>query len=161
MQKQMTVVTNHCYNNTFIIAREFTFREIFLSPHIFFDVLKLSIIDSQKNKEVTLSSLTHTHTHTHSNTFIYIYAYMYTSIYTSACIYMYIYHSGFPGGSSGKEPGCLPGDITDAHSILGSGREDPLEEGMATHSRILAWRIPWTEEPGGLQSKVSQRVAHN
>ena len=41
------------------------------------------------------------------------------------------------------------------------GREDPLEEGMATHSRILAWRIPWTEEPGGLQSRGSQRVRHN
>ena len=40
------------------------------------------------------------------------------------------------------------------------GREDPLEEGMATHSRILAWRIPWTEEPGGLQSMGSQRVRH-
>ena len=37
-------------------------------------------------------------------------------------------------------------------------REDPLEEGMATHSSILAWRIPWTEEPGGLQSTGSQRV---
>ena len=35
-------------------------------------------------------------------------------------------------------------------------REDPLEEGMATHSSILAWRIPWTEEPGGLQSMGSQ-----
>ena len=35
------------------------------------------------------------------------------------------------------------------------GREDPWEEGMATHSSILAWRIPWTEEPGGLQSKES------
>ena len=41
------------------------------------------------------------------------------------------------------------------------GREDPLKEGMATHSRILAWRIPWTEEPGGLQSMGSQRVRHN
>ena len=41
------------------------------------------------------------------------------------------------------------------------GREDPLEEGMATHSRILAWRIPWTEEPGGLQPKGSQRVGHD
>ena len=40
------------------------------------------------------------------------------------------------------------------------GREDPLEEGMATHSSILAWRIPWTEEPGGLQSMGSQRVRH-
>ena len=38
------------------------------------------------------------------------------------------------------------------------GLEDPLEEGKATHSRILAWRSPWTEKPGGLQSKGSQRV---
>ena len=41
------------------------------------------------------------------------------------------------------------------------GREDPLEEGMATHSSILAWRISWTEEPGGLQSIGSQRVGHD
>ena len=41
------------------------------------------------------------------------------------------------------------------------GREDPLEEGMATHSIILTWRIPWTEEPGGLQSMGSQRVRHD
>ena len=39
--------------------------------------------------------------------------------------------------------------------------EDPLEEGMAIHSSILAWRIPWTEEPGGLQSMGSQRVIYN
>ena len=39
--------------------------------------------------------------------------------------------------------------------------EDSLEEGMVTHSSILAWRIPWTEEPGGLQSIGSQRVKHN
>ena len=41
------------------------------------------------------------------------------------------------------------------------GQEDPLEKGMATHSGILALRIPWTEEPGGLQSMGSQRVGHN
>ena len=41
------------------------------------------------------------------------------------------------------------------------GQEDPLEEGMATHSSILAWRIPWTKEPGGLQFMGSQRVGHN
>ena len=41
------------------------------------------------------------------------------------------------------------------HSL---GQEDPLEEGMATHSSILAWEIPWTEEPGGLQSIGLQRV---
>ena len=41
------------------------------------------------------------------------------------------------------------------------GWEDPLEKGIATHSSTLAWRIPWTEEPGGLQSMGSQRVGHN
>ena len=41
------------------------------------------------------------------------------------------------------------------------GQEDPLEKGRATHSSILAWKIPWTEEPGGLQSMGSQRVRHN
>ena len=40
-------------------------------------------------------------------------------------------------------------------------QEDPLEEGMATHSSILAWEIPWTEEPGGLQSVRLQRVGHD
>ena len=41
------------------------------------------------------------------------------------------------------------------------GWDDPLEKGMATHSSILAGRIPWTEEPGGLQSMLSQRVGHD
>ena len=41
------------------------------------------------------------------------------------------------------------------------GWEDPLEEGMATHSSILAWEIPWTEKPGGLQSTGLQRVRHD
>ena len=51
------------------------------------------------------------------------------------------------------------GDIRDLGSI--PGREDPVEEGMATHSSVLAGRIPWTEEPGGLQSMESQRVGHD
>ena len=51
------------------------------------------------------------------------------------------------------------GDERDSGSTLGSGRY--LEEGRATHSSILALRIPWTEEPGGLQSIGSQRVGHN
>ena len=41
------------------------------------------------------------------------------------------------------------------------GRDEPLEEGMATPSRILAWKIPWTGQPGGLQSTVLQRVRHD
>ena len=51
------------------------------------------------------------------------------------------------------------GDLRDMGSIPGS--EDPLKEGMATHSSILAWRIPWTEESGGLQSMGSHRVRHD
>ena len=45
--------------------------------------------------------------------------------------------------------------------IRSLGWEDPLEEGMVTHSSILAWRIPWTKEPGGLQSMGSQRAIHD
>ena len=51
------------------------------------------------------------------------------------------------------------GDVRD--SGLNLGWENPLEEGMATHSSILAWRIPWTEEPGGLQSVGLQRVRYD
>jgi len=58
-----------------------------------------------------------------------------------------------------KNPPANAGDAGDQGLIL--GREDPWEEGMATHSTILAWRIPWTEEPGGLPSMGSQRVGHN
>ena len=58
-----------------------------------------------------------------------------------------------------KNPPANSGDARDAALIPGSGRS--LEEEMATHSSILAWRIPWTEEPGGLQSMESQRVRHN
>ena len=50
------------------------------------------------------------------------------------------------------------GDLKDVVLIL--GWEDPLEEDIATHSSILAWKIPWTEKSGGLQSIVSQRVEH-
>ena len=46
------------------------------------------------------------------------------------------------------------------NKVWSLGQEDPLEEEMATHSSILAWRIPWTEEPDGLQSMGSQRVGH-
>ena len=63
---------------------------------------------------------------------------------------------GVPGGTVVKN---LPANIGDAVSIL--GQEDPLGEGMATHSSILAWRIPWTEEPDELQSIRSQRVGHD
>ena len=56
-------------------------------------------------------------------------------------------------------PACNAGAAGDLGLIPGLGRS--LEEGMATHSSILAWEIPWTEEPGGLQSMGSQRVGHD
>ena len=49
---------------------------------------------------------------------------------------------------------------TQEMQVWSMGKEDPLEEGMATHSNILVWRIPWREEPDGLQSIGSQRVGH-
>ena len=58
-----------------------------------------------------------------------------------------------------KNPPANAGDSEDAGSI--PGWEEPVEEGMATHSSTLAWRIPQTEEPGGLQSMESQRVRHD
>ena len=67
-----------------------------------------------------------------------------------------MYTRGFPSSSVVKN---LPA-MQEAQEmwVQSLGREDPLEKEMATHSSILAWRIPWTEEPGGLQSMGSQRV---
>ena len=62
---------------------------------------------------------------------------------------------GFPGGTDSKQSACNVRD-----PVWSLAWEDPLEKEMATHSSILAWRIPWTEEPGGLQSMGSQRVGH-
>ena len=66
---------------------------------------------------------------------------------------------GFPSGSVVKNP--LAMQEMQETRVRSLGAEDPLKEGMATHSSILAWRIPWTEEPGGLQSIKSQRVRHD
>ena len=63
---------------------------------------------------------------------------------------------GFPRGLVVKN---LPASAQESQ-IQSLGQEDPLEEEMATHSSILAWRIPWTEESGELQSIGSQRVRH-
>ena len=60
--------------------------------------------------------------------------------------------SDFPGGSAVKKPPAVQ------MWVRSLGQEDPLEREMATHSSILAWRLPWTEELGGLYSMGSQRV---
>ena len=88
------------------------------------------------------------------NMYVYIYIYTYSCIYIYIHIYTYLWASlvaqivkNLPAMQETQVPSL--------------GQEDPLEERMATHSSFLAWRIPWTEEPSGLQSMWSQRVRHD
>ena len=95
---------------------------------------------------------------------IYIHKYLYFRV-NGAIMQLFLHHFpyrvttviclGFPGDPDSKESACNAGDTG---SIPWEG---PLEEEMATHSSILAWRILWTKEPGGLQSMGLQRVGHN
>ena len=78
------------------------------------------------------------------------YYHIYRKVDHSTCILRH------PGGSDSKEFAYNVGDLG-----LIPGQEDLLEKKMATHSSILAWKIPWTEEPGRLQSMGSQRVGHD
>ena len=66
---------------------------------------------------------------------------------------------GFPGGSAVRNPPAV--QDSQETQLPSLGWKDPLEEGMAAHPGILAWRIPWTEESGGLQFIGSQRVGHD
>ena len=59
---------------------------------------------------------------------------------------MFLHHAGFPGGLDGLKKNLPEVQETWVQTL---GQEDPPEKGKATHSRILTWRIPWTEEPGG------------
>ena len=67
-----------------------------------------------------------------------------------------IIYGSFPFGSVVRNPPAMQ-----EMRIQSLGQEDPLEKEMATHFSILAWEIPWTEEPGGIQSMESQRVGHD
>ena len=66
---------------------------------------------------------------------------------------------GFPGGSVVKNPPAM--QEMQEMLVQSLSWEDPMEEGMATHANILAWRIPWIEEPDRIQSIGSQRVRHD
>jgi len=81
--------------------------------------------------------------------------------YLSAICHTYNVFLGFPDGSVVKNKNCLPLQQTQETWVQCLGWEDSLEEEMATCSSILAWKIPWTEEPDGLQSMGSQRVRHD
>ena len=67
---------------------------------------------------------------------------------------------GFAGGAVVKNPPAKAGDTREV-GLISLSREDPLEEEMTTYSSIFAWKIPWTEKPGGLQFMRSQRVGHD
>ena len=82
-----------------------------------------------------------------------------TTLTESTYCYQLLYTGHSVVALAVKNPRANAGHIRDPGSI--SGWERSLEEGMATHSSILAWRIPWTEEPGRLQSMGSQRVGHD
>ena len=81
------------------------------------------------------------------------------SIYTSRSLRIIVLSASLQGSQVAQQVKNTPAiQETQETWVRSLGWEDPLEEGMATHSRILAWRIPWTEEPTGLQSMGSQRV---
>ena len=85
---------------------------------------------------------------------------LYTAQLNKICYQYFVALSvGCPGGTSGKELACQC--RTHETWVQSLSEEDPPEEGMATHSSVLVWRIPWTEEPGGLQSMGSQIVRHD
>ena len=67
--------------------------------------------------------------------------------FTFVFLFFFLPYAGFPGGSDGKESACNAGD-----QVQSLGREDTLEKGMAINSDILAWSIPWTGQPVGVQS---------
>ena len=70
-----------------------------------------------------------------------------------------MYVLGFPCGSAVKNPPAVQ-EMQETW-VQTLGWEDPLKEGMAIHSSILAWKIPWTDKPDGLQSKGSKRIRHD
>ena len=69
-----------------------------------------------------------------------------------------LYPFGFPGGRASKDSACIAGDHLQCQEtrVQALVWEDPLDNEMATHAITLAWKIPWTEDPGGLQSMESQ-----
>ena len=80
------------------------------------------------------------------------------SISIAASITWFVLTDGFYQGSSSKNLSAM--QEMQEKQVRSLGREDALEGEMATHSSTLAWKIPWAEEPGGLQSTGSQRVGH-
>ena len=92
----------------------------------------------------------HTHIYTYIHTYIHTYIYIHTHVHVSKASQVVLGVKNLPTNA---------GDLRHSGSIL--GWEDLLEQERATHTSILDWRLPWTEEPGGLQSMWSQRIGHD
>ena len=106
----------------------------------------------------------HTHKKGHNIGNLFSNVFFKRCVYVHVCIYMYMHmcvhiHTYIWASLVTQMVKNLP--AMQGIRVQSLGQEDPLEKGMATQSSILAWRIPWTEEPGGLQSMGSQRVGHN
>ena len=83
----------------------------------------------------------------------------FSSSFFSLLLLLLFYFGGLPGGSMVKSPPAM--QETPEKWVQSLGQEDSLEEEMTTHSSILVWKVPWTEEPGRLQPTGLQRVRHS
>ena len=106
----------------------------------------------------------HTHKKGHNIGNLFSNVFFKRCVYVHVCIYMYMHmcvhiHTYIWASLVTQMVKNLP--AMQGIRVQSLGQEDPLEKGMATQSSILAWEIPWTEEPGRLQSMGSQRVGHN
>ena len=88
-----------------------------------------------------------------------LWQYILTNYFPKIFLETYILAGGFPNGSVTKNPPAV--QEMQERQVWSLGQQDPLEEEMATHSSILAWKIPWLEEPGGLLSMGLQKIGHD
>ena len=110
----------------------------------------------KKGTNLSLSPYMYMYVYMYVYMYMYMYVYMYVCVYVCVCVYVYKRLDSVPGGSDDNASATMR--ETQVQSL---GPEDPLEKAMATHARTLAWKIPWTEEPGRLQSVGLKRVGHD
>ena len=146
----------HIYTHTYIHAHTHTYTHICAHIHIYSDALYTHI-------HTQLHIYTHIYTHNYIYTHIHTYTYMciHMKICACVCIYAYVYiFKGFPGGSGVKNLPADAGATGDSGLITVSGRSPQGSHGNPPQY-ILAWKIPWTEESGGLQYMGVTKSRHD